>query len=159
MLKHLVPMMKKMARPLLARRGAAQYPEHDLALAATFLWVIERHSGILSPFVCGGHAVGRWRGDPSREKSDHKILFNGQTLGPDRDRLRLIGAPAAVAVSLIISAPTLKFSTMGAALLPLLRHWLGLLNSLERGFSGLVSATRRDLCLEIDTNNMRRPGR
>ena len=47
MLKHLVPMMKKMARPLLARRGAAQYPEHDLALAATFLWVIERHSGIL----------------------------------------------------------------------------------------------------------------
>ena len=33
-LKHLVPMMKKMARPLLARRGAAQYPEHDLALAA-----------------------------------------------------------------------------------------------------------------------------
>ena len=47
MLKHLVPMMKKMARPLLARRGAAQYPEHDLALAATFLWVIERHSGII----------------------------------------------------------------------------------------------------------------
>ena len=46
MLKHLVPMMKKMARPLLARRGAAQYPEHDLALAATFLWVIERHSGL-----------------------------------------------------------------------------------------------------------------
>ena len=53
MLKHLVPMMKKMARPLLARRGAAQYPEHDLALAATFLWVIERHSGILLSF-CGG---------------------------------------------------------------------------------------------------------
>ena len=57
MLKHLVPMMKKMARPLLARRGAAQYPEHDLALAATFLWVIERHSGILL-FVCRGSCGG-----------------------------------------------------------------------------------------------------
>ena len=56
MLKHLVPMMKKMARPLLARRGAAQYPEHDLALAATFLWVIERHSGILL-FARRGAAV------------------------------------------------------------------------------------------------------
>ena len=61
MLKHLVPMMKKMARPLLARRGAAQYPEHDLALAATFLWVIERHSGIFFLLLwggCGGGVAG-----------------------------------------------------------------------------------------------------
>ena len=57
MLKHLVPMMKKMARPLLARRGAAQYPEHDLALAATFLWVIERHSGLSSFFLWGGSSA------------------------------------------------------------------------------------------------------
>ena len=58
MLKHLVPMMKKMARPLLARRGAAQYPEHDLALAATFLWVIERHSGIFFLLFVGGCGGG-----------------------------------------------------------------------------------------------------
>ena len=60
MLKHLVPMMKKMARPLLARRGAAQYPEHDLALAATFLWVIERHSGLsLSLGVVAAALMGK----------------------------------------------------------------------------------------------------
>ena len=59
MLKHLVPMMKKMARPLLARRGAAQYPEHDLALAATFLWVIERHSGLFFLVFVGRGGVSR----------------------------------------------------------------------------------------------------
>ena len=73
MLKHLVPMMKKMARPLLARRGAAQYPEHDLALAATFLWVIERHSGILL-FVCPGAAV-------YQEVSGRKLLQSGGPSG------------------------------------------------------------------------------
>ena len=43
-------------------------------------------------------------------------LFPGQALGPDLDRLRLIGAPAAVVYSVIISAPTLKFFIIEAAL-------------------------------------------
>ena len=46
-------------------------------------------------------------------------LFTGQALGPDLDRLRLIGAPAAVIYSIIITAPTIKFFIIGAALLPL----------------------------------------
>ena len=49
-------------------------------------------------------------------------LFTGQTLGPDLDRLRLIGAPAAVIYSIIITAPTIKFFIIGAALLPLVRR-------------------------------------
>ena len=45
-------------------------------------------------------------------------LFTGQALGPDLDRLRLIGAPAAGVYSIIISAPAIKFFIiiMGAAL-------------------------------------------
>ena len=49
-------------------------------------------------------------------------LFTGQALGPDLDRLRLIGAPAAVVHSIIITAPTIKFFIIGAALLPLVRR-------------------------------------
>ena len=49
-------------------------------------------------------------------------LFTGQALGPDLDRLRLIGATAAVVHSIIITAPTIKFFIIGAALLPLVRR-------------------------------------
>ena len=48
-------------------------------------------------------------------------LFTGQALGPDLDRLRLIRAPAAVVYSIIISAPTIKFFIICAAL-PLVRR-------------------------------------
>ena len=45
-------------------------------------------------------------------------LFTGQTLGPDLDRLRLIGAPTAVVYCIIISAPAIKMfiRIVGAAL-------------------------------------------
>ena len=45
-------------------------------------------------------------------------LFTGQALGPDLDRLRLIGAPTAVVYCIIISAPAIKMfiRIVGAAL-------------------------------------------
>ena len=47
-------------------------------------------------------------------------LFTGQTLGPDLDRLRLIGAPTAVVYCIIISAPAIKmFIRIVGAALPL----------------------------------------